>query len=257
MRRLRRTLGFSVRRRRFKRGYRYRNRRRSSATRTRIVKFQTQIAFNLQSGGVALPVTFSPTQLPGFLDWQTTMSEFRFLKAKLKILINPGATTGGEVADQNFTFLRASSRPFVTSRAIDVQAGSAVVGVENIALGQAISATINQVRQTKFTKQMYPADNRNVIVTSFYPYTMQWSGKVYNSAAVNITSTNMQYLEYRSARRWMSMSFLGSTNAVTDDVTYFGPYFLRLQSNLPDTQTLADWSPVCLLTVYAQFRGQR
>lgn len=257
MRGLRRRLGFSVRRRRQRR-YSWRSRRRQGATRTRVIKFQTQIAFTLQtSGGLAVPFTFSPTQLPGFLEWQNTMSEFRILKAKLKVAINPGATTGGGPADQTSTFLRCPSRPYVCSKAIALPQSGDGVGVYNLALDTILQATLNEARQSKFTKQIYPSDDRNVLSFGFYPYTLQWSGKVYNSAAGNVSAANTQYLEYRSARRWMSMSFLGATNATTDDVAFYGPYLFRLASNLPDTQTLAAWAPVCLMTVYCQFRGQK
>lgn len=222
-----------------------------------MIKFQTQISFALQANGVAIPVTFSPTQLPGFLDWQATMSEFRFLKAKVKVAINPGATTGGEPADQTSTFLRCSSRSYVTSKAIRYGSDDTPFGLANLALSDVVKATVADVRQSKFTKQQYPSDDRNVLTFGFYPYTLQWSGKVYNSASHTASGLSTQYLEYRSARRWMSMSYLGLTNAASDDVTFFGPYLMKLASNLPDTQTLANWSPVCLLTVYAQFRGQK
>lgn len=255
MRGLRRRLGLSVRRRRQRR-YSWRSRRRQGSTRTRVVKFQVQFQPTLQTTtGVAIPFAFSPTQLPGFLDWQTTMSEFRLLKAKIKVAINPGATTTGEPADQQSTFLRVASRPILTTKAISVNP-TVETGLENLGVANLFSATINEARQTKFTKQLYPSDDRNVLTFGFYPYTLQWSGKVYNAAA-NIVGANTQYLEYRSARRWMSMSYLGPTTSPNDDVVFFGPYLFRMASNLPDTQTLAAWSPACLLTVYAQFRGQK
>lgn len=262
MRGLRRRLGYSVRRRRQRR-YSWRRNRRGAATRTRVIKFQTQINVPFQAAIVGetisgLPITFSPTDLPGFLEWQATMSEFRFLKAKLKIGINPGATADGQPADQQHTYLRVSSRQFVTTRALVYStAGQQEYGVTNMSIRRVIAGTLADARQSKFTKQMYPSDTRNVLTTGFYPYTLQWSGKVYNASADNLPSRNTQYLEYRSARRWMSMSYLGPTASSADDVTFIGPYMYRLLANQPDTQPLTAWQPTCLLTVYAQFRGQK
>lgn len=255
MRGLRRRLGFSVRRKRQRR-YSWRRSRRTGATRTRTIKFQVQLNFTLQASGSALPFVFSPTQLPGFLDWQTTMSEFRLLKAKVQVAINPGATTGGGPADQASTFLRASSRAFVTTTAHVLDPANPE-GLANLSLANLFKQVPQAVRQTKFTKQVYPSDTRNVLTFGFYPYTLQWAGKLYNSATPVMTAYNTQYLEYRSARRWMSMSYLGASAAANDDVAFLGPYLMKLASNLPDTQTLADWAPTCLLTVYAQFRGQK
>lgn len=226
-----------------------------------MVKFQTQLLFNLQVNpqGVAtlaFPLNFVPTQLPGFLEWQATMSEFRILKAHVKVNVDPNAGQPQTAAQRNqqYTFLRVPSRQFVATRAI---LGSADNGVQNQPQDNILTGvTVDQVRQSKWTKQVYPKDDTNIIQFGFYPYTLQWSGKPYNGA-FQAAANQTQYLEYRSGRRWMSMSFLGPTEQKEDDVSFFGPYVLRLLSSDSDAQALSTWSTACLLTVWCQFRGQR
>lgn len=253
----RRTFRRRYGRRRFKRTRRYNGRRRRFSTSTKVIKFQVQLAIPLQDGQGYLPITFAPTQLPGFLDWQTTMSEFRILKAHAKIPINPGTTTEGALADQTSSYLRVSSRPITTTKAL-VAGTSSIVGLVNVPLGVALRANLDTLRQTKYSKQMFPNDIRNSLALSFYPYTFQWSGHVYTNGTDSTSAANTQYLEYRSGRRWMSMSFLGATQEAGDDVVFVGPYVAKLAASTPDVaQTTTTWVPSVLLTVYAQFRGQK
>lgn len=266
MRGLRRRLGYSVRyRRRLKRSYRWRGRRRGySRNRTKVVKLTTQqvVNFHITEGTpavvYAVPFSFSPSNFPGFTDYFSTNNEFRLLKCTMKVHVGANSSTTGGLADNPYTYLRVSSRPFTTQGALVPSAN----GLQNLPLNTISRISdVKTLRQSRWQKQVYPSDTRNVLKYSFYPYTLRWTGRPVNSySALSPEQASISYLEYSSGRRWMPFSFLGpdpTQTALADDVVFYGPYLVRLQAGQADTQGLAAFSAACEITLYAQFRGQR
>lgn len=266
--------GYRVSSRRFKRRYRRSVRRGGiNSTRSRTVRLSTQLTMAFTAGDAAqvqhpVPVCFTPTQLPGFIDYATTYSEFRILKAVCKVhLAVPGdEQEGAALSNQPYTYLRVASRSFIESSALlkTGAAGPATSGSNPIAITDLLAGNplnISDVRQSRWQRQYYPSDIKNSITFKFYPYTLEWSGKPVGNYAVDAaTAPYTAYLKYRSGRRWMPMSFIGrvpTENSQWDDVSFLGPYFLRLLSTEADTQALGQFRPVITLSVWAQFRGQK
>ncbi|UPW40763.1 capsid protein [Sigmofec virus UA08Rod_17746] len=256
--------------RRFKRRYSRRSRRGGiNATRSRTVRISTQIAipytYNDPLGTEhPIPLVFTPTQLPGFTEYSSTFSEFRILKARCKVhLALPGDSEAQAVlTNQPYTYLRVPSRPYIEDLA--QTSGTAGQGgsprpIYNIIRSSAPS--VDLLRQSRWQRQYYPSDIKNAVSFKFYPYTLAWCGRPVGTAnTVPDNAASFVYLKYQSARRWMPMSFLGVTQTATapaDDVSFLGPYFVRLFSTQPDSQALSGFNPVCTLTVYCQFRGQK
>lgn len=214
-----------------------------------------------------IPLLFTPTQFPGFLDYARTFSQFRLLKARCKVhLALPGDSAEEAVlTNQPFTYLRVPSRPFLEDTAT-VTGSTAGGGGDPINIQRLIAAkqvTVSEIRQSRWQRQYYPSDIKNSISFKFYPYTLTWSGKpVGTTADPNNQANQYQYLTYMSARRWMPMSFLGQApednpSNARDDVTFFGPYFARLRSTQPDSQALTEFVPIVTISLYVQFRGQK
>lgn len=245
-----------------------------NSTRSRTVRVSTQVTLPLTATvGSApnvtyypVPLCFTPTQFPGFVDYAQTFSEFRVLKAmcKVHLAVDTDSSVGAPLANQPYTYLRVASRPFLESRATSASRTNAAGGdpIATPSLLAALRITTAELRQSRWQRQYYPSDIRNSISFKFYPYTLEWQGRPVGNTnnGGSTLAANFSYLKYRSGRRWMPMSFLGpNADAVTpnDDVTFFGPYFERLFSNLPDTQAIGEFHPTVTLSVWCQFRGQK
>lgn len=255
--------------RRFKRRYRRRSRRGGiNATRSRTVRISSQLSLPftiaIPSGSSTyypIPLVFTPTQLPGFIEYASTYSEFRILKARCKVHL---AVPGDEqeqalLSNQPYTYLRVPSRPYIedTALGLGTGAGGSPTTIQNIIVSN--STSIDQLRQSRWQRQYYPSDIKNSVSFKFYPYTLAWCGRPVGntvSGAPGGASGNA-YVKYQSGRQWMPMSFLAANSTVNDDVSFLGPYFVRLFSSQPDSQAIQQFTPVVTLTVYCQFRGQK
>lgn len=209
-----------------------------------------------------IPIVFTPTQIPGFTDYASTFSEFRILKASCKVhMAVPGdSTEQALLANQPYTFLRVASRPFIEHNAILASSGQGGSPTSITEILRDTEPSISELRQSRWQRQYYPSDIKNSLTFKFYPYTLEWSGKPVGYPGSNNANDNrLVYLKYRSARRWMPMSFLGEDMGPTasDDVSFLGPYFIRLFSTQPDTQAVQQYQPICNLSIWVQFRGQR
>ena len=104
----------SVARPRYRRPYR-RPRRAPKGTYSSKVTLTQNAQWTLfsESGGSRLwnPFIFSPSVVPGFMDYQTTYSHFRILKAKLFVARSIGGDTG-----LSFNYLTVGSRPFAATQ---------------------------------------------------------------------------------------------------------------------------------------------
>lgn len=258
VRSLRRRIGLPVRRRRTRR-YSYRRRRGISATRSRVVKLVGTVSFTFYqkvgaADGQAAAFYFSPTQLSGFLDYQTTYSEFRLLKAQIALPVDPSVQTDPSVV----SIMRVPSRAFVEP--LTAASGGTAIGNRAIIPAQTSSA----LQQSRWAKLVSPSDTRNVIKFGFYPYTLRWSGRPVNTTTVG-SSASINYTEYQSGKRWVSMSFLGPSSSAENDVAFYGPFFMPYgQDGLPTHAPASDpspgttsWARNVQLTVWCQFRGQK
>lgn len=266
--------------RRFKRRYgsnRRRGWRRGSrrgginSTRSRTVRLAVQLAvpFTANYGTEAspdihpIPLVFTPTQFPGFLDYASTYSEFRLLKASCKVhlALPEDSAAGAPLSNQPYTYVRTASRSFIERSATF---GSNSQGGSPNSIGDILHQQplgITELRQSRWQRQYYPSDIKNSLTFKFYPYTLTWTGRPVGDIT-NFASQAYRnsYLRYASGRRWMPMSFLGNPNIPADqpnnDVSFLGPYFVRLLSTLDDSQSLPAFQPVCTLHLWCQFRGQ-
>lgn len=209
-----------------------------------------------------IPLVFTPSQLPGFTDYASTYSEFRLLKAKCKVhLALPGDSSEQPVlTNQPYTYLRVSSRPFIEDRAqaVATSQGAASNPASIIDIVGKAGNTVSVLRQSRWQRQYYPSDIKNSVSFSFYPYTLEWCGRPIGNYGAT-ANLNTRYLKYASGRKWMPMSFLGTnpTSALGEDVSFLGPFFVRLLSTQADDQSLAEFVPVVTLSLYCQFRGQK
>lgn len=208
---------------------------------------------------------FTPSQIPGFNDYASTFSEFRILKGMCKVhMAVPGdSAESALLANQPYTFLRVASRTFLEANALSVSTNGGDPSPVTDILTRT-EPSVPALRQSRWQRQYYPSDIKNSLTFKFYPFTLEWSGKPvgYPGASTDFPAASYSYLKYRSGRRWMPMSFLGfsqgtSGQAPNDDVSFFGPYFVRLLSTQPDSQAVTAYHPICNLSLWCQFRGQK
>lgn len=245
------------------------------------MKLTAQLAFPLQTAAGAQPFRINPAAFPGFMDYYTTYSQFRLLKATTKVHLTTAPRPAGQenvLTDQIWTYLKVSSRPFVESVAnstIDINSDGTSVrdGITNETVNNlATVRSLNDLRQSRWQKQYYPSDVKNALTFKWKPYTLQWTGRPF-SAFVDSSQPGqnaqegMSYLQAVQGTRWMPMSFTGVSNLtgwtpgsapqLSSGVVFFGPYLLRLNASESDTQSLEAWNPVCTVSLYLQFRGQK
>lgn len=262
---------------------RYRRYGKRSGTRSSLVKLTWQTPVNMQTPTGVRPLSFSPTQLPGFMDYFNVYSQFRIVKGNLKVHLDTAPVqpvTGQDpptqvLTNQQWTFLKVASRPFIEDQAQEnarlLADGSFEGGISNQVFDVAdLQEPIVQLRQSKWQKQYYPSDVRNVLSFNFRPYTLSWSGMPLlgptpSSTADRRVLTSQSYLRAMRPGSWMPMSFTGVSQLAASGTTlqsrgsvvFYGPYLARLLANQGDGQVLTEWNPVCTMTLYVQFKGQR
>lgn len=209
--------------------------------------------------GQAAAFTFAPSQIRGFVDYRSTYSEFRLLKAQIAIPVDPANQTDPAVV----SIMRVPSRAFIEPNAA---IGTAGEGITNRQLLPAASVAILQ--QSRWAKIVSPSDTRNVVKFGFYPFTLRWTGRPIGDPSANAGYPGMSIVEYQSGKRWVPFSFLGvngNYGQTADDVTFFGPYFMPIgQDGLPTHAPASDpnpgtvsWTRNVQVTLWCQFRGQR
>ena len=132
---------------------------------------------------------FSPATVPGFLDYRSTYSHFRIVKAKLFM-----ARSFGESSPRTtFNYLTVGSRPFAATQV------PAPPGATPASFVPAQLET--DLRQAKWQKLRYPNSTSLVVPVGFHPYTMiQTYGP-----GVNTSGTAWQRVW--EANRWMPFSW--------------------------------------------------
>ena len=112
------------------------------------------------------------------------------------------------------------------------------------------------LRQARWQKIHYPSTVRNVVTTSFHPYTMiETYGPLTEGFTGNLWSRIWE------GRRWMPFSWVSEPRLGLGaaGVTFYGPYMVVDTSTgeLPKPGTDAQVGVECTLRISVQFKGQR
>lgn len=200
------------------------------------------------------PFKFSPTDIPGFLDYLNTYTHFRLLKCYLHVGRN--YTQGSShytVTTNNYVFV--GSRPFA---AIQRPITNPPTPSQAISSAMVPPQQETALRQTRWQKLKYPSSTSTKVTMGFYPYTLVTTG----GPATN-TANTFSYQRIWEAKRWMPTAWLGGmpqdTSNTGTGITFFGPYMIMdLASGVPSGEILNDRaSAIVQLVVYCQFKGQR
>ena len=112
------------------------------------------------------------------------------------------------------------------------------------------------LRQARWQKIYYPSTVRNVVTTSFHPYTM-----IETYGPLTTGSTGNLWPRIWEGRRWMPFSWVTEPRPTVagNGITFYGPYMVVDTSTgeLPKPGTNAQVGVECTLRISVQFRGQR
>lgn len=244
--------------RRYRRyGTRYRPRTggRGRGTKSGVVKLTFESLWVTAADGRYNCFNFVPSQVPGFDDYRSVYTQFRFVKAKLDISRCVTSANGEGVIPPSDNYLVVGSRPFAETTLAVQTAGGAGTPLEPADFVPPQLET--DLRQTRWQRVLYPSAITQKIHLSFKPYTM--------TAAFGPTTTNgntepASFVWQRTfeASRWMPFTWAGTTAGATTtprNLWFFGPYMVQ---NTPTSQAgPRQGSHQCTLTLYAQFRGQK
>lgn len=226
---------FRSRRVPYRRTYRKRYRRHARRrTVSRIIKatLESPWALGINKAQVQ-PFTLSPAALPGFNDYIKTNTHFRLVKAVLRIGLPQDTTPATRTS-----FLVVSSQAFaVVSGAGPVKDGIVGLGYKDL----------DELRQARWQRVIYPSTTRTSIRIGFKPYTLAGTFGPY---VTGVATSNMVYPRIWPARRWMPMSWAQSSST---DAIFYGPYFAPVDG--PDF--VPNVTVNCTLEVYFQVKGQR
>ena len=185
--------------------------------------------------------------MPGFTDYRATYSHFRILKAKLYI---SRRVLGVEGVTNNY--LIVGSRPFA---AVTLPGGTGPDPYLYVPPQKEAD-----LRQTKWQKICYPSTVRNVVTTSFHPYTITESyGPLVNGSGGNL------WPRIHEGRRWMPFSWVtagrkyGDQTVLASGISFYGPYMVIDTSDgeLPKPGNNGQVGVECTLRITVQFKGQR
>lgn len=256
---------------------RTRTRRPSRATCSKTVKLTLDGTWVTCNGTTHNPFIFSPTSIPGFLDYMAVYSHFRIKKCMLtisRVRMNTDNTPSAAGLTDNY--LIVGSRPFAASVAPDVLSianpNSGVMTpatptpVPDYESMQLVPAqTEDNLRQTRWQRVLTPNNTRPYIHVGFYPYTMVGTfGPNSNlNRPTSGTAPVEQAVVYQriwEARRWMPFAWAGgdAQTALKRPITFYGPYVVT-DTALPSAngEITTQISINVTLTVYCQFKGQK
>lgn len=185
---------------------------------------------------------FSPVTVPGFLDYRSTYSHFRIVKAKLFMARSFGESSPGTT----FNYLTVGSRPFAATQ-MPTSPGAPPANFVPAQLE-------TDLRQAKWQKLRYPNSTSLVVPVGFHPYTMiQTYGP-----GVNTGGTAWQRVW--EANRWMPFSWafpVGSSPATARGIAFYGPYMVVDGPNGDVPGAFSKAQVECTLRLTVQFKGQR
>ena len=191
------------------------------------------------------PFAFTPATVPGFAEYKATYSHFRILKAKLYISRNVLSVEGS-----TNNYLVVGSRPFaaVTLPGSTTAYPYAYVPPQKEA----------DLRQARWQKIYYPSTVRNVVTTSFHPYTM-----IETFGPLTTGSTGNLWPRIWEGRKWMPFSWvqaprLDVAGNGTNGITFYGPYMVVDTSTgeLPKPGTKAQVGVECTLRISVSSKGR-
>lgn len=219
--------------------------------------------------GLPVPFMFTPAQVEGFMEYAPVYSEFRILKAKIEIVdmgvynapsgSGPGGIAWSGVSQNPFAVV--SSQPFTSNYAVINATPQPVV--QNLTIVALTAKAPDALLQSRWARLRKPRTTETGITIGFYPYQLTWAAHGIATAA----GANNGYVEQRSGRRWMPMSFFGATvdqSNPADDVVFLGPYIptvhISARRQAGGSTEDGDWPLNAIkarLTLYMQFRGQK
>lgn len=186
--------------------------------------------------GAWVPLTVTPSEIPGFLDYAPVYSQFRMKKCILQI--NRTQTTG-------LNYLVVPSRTFASL----------------VYLSEAVSAPSDPftcvppqqehvLRQSRWQKEIFPNVTTGKVRVAWHPYTtIQGSGP-------NVgLSIQQKYQSIYNMNRWAPMGWVNNTSADHPLVT-FGPYVVPNIAGTNADPPASTYPIPAVLTCYFQFRGQ-
>ena len=229
---------------------RYGRRRSSRKTTSSVVTLTQDASWSLFNPSVSgsprtwNPFVFSPASVPGFMDYKTTYSHFRILKAKLYLSRALNRDTGS-----TYNYLVVGSRPFAAVQTVPTPAPDPFSFVT--------AQLENDLRQTKWQKVRYPGTTKNVVTVGFYPYTM-----VQTYGPISAGSNGNVWQRIWEGKRWMPFAWARGRSGLSTDagIAFYGPYVVVDSSTgeVPDPVLGKDENVVqCTLRLTVQFRGQR
>lgn len=201
--------------------------RRGRSVPSPVIRFASERAWNptdAAEGPVALwkAFSFQLGDLPGLADYQRMYTQFRVLKARLCIT----CTSGGDNGQRGpCSYLVAGSRSVV-----------ATAGVPG-------SLPVEALRENRWCRVRQPSPATGGISVGFYPYTLVSVFQTCSSGA------QVPAQRPREARLWTPFSWAG---AGRDSTVYWGPYLA-----VKDAGAVRNWTALCSLQVWFQFRGRR
>lgn len=233
----RRRYRYTRRIRRYRRGYR------NGKTKSSVVKLtletQWNMAVSLQGLTTYEPFTFTPTQLPGFMDYETVYQKFRFVAAKLDIA-TPPVSAGGATLPYNY--LMVGSRPFAETNP-PANAGGTAGQTDQYFTRQ----TEAELRQTRWQKVKYPSHITQKVSSKFKPYTL------IAGFGPQTTPANLKVWQ----RTWEGSRWTPFTWAESGGLAFFGPFCVISTNTSSDTETTPITSAKVTLTVWVKFSGQK
>ena len=198
-----------------------------------------------ESGGSRLwnPFIFSPSVVPGFMDYQTTYSHFRILKAKLFVARSIGGDTG-----LSFNYLTVGSRPFAATQP---------PGFQNSGPSQLVPPQLEtDLRQTKWQKVRYPNSTTLMVPIGFHPYTL-----VQTNGPSTAGLSNRCWQRIWEGSRWMPFTWAqalsSGPNPSPGSIAFYGPYLVVDNATGDVPSALSGSAVECTLRLTVQFKGQR
>lgn len=228
---------------RFARTYR---RRASAKTTSKTIKLtlDSTWTFRQSSSGVWSAFNFSPVLIPGFIDYATTYTHFRLIKANLYI----SRTLGEDTGSLN-NYLVVGSRPYAS-----LTAPSSTTSFQSYLVPP---QTEEALRQSRWQKVKYPSTTTQRVRVGFKPYTM-----IATFGPAQDGTSNNAYQRIYEGRKWMPFTWAkpvtGTNQAASKALRFWGPYMV-IDTNtgngeIPTTETLTG---NCTLELYCQFKGQQ
>nr|WDW25745.1 MAG: capsid protein [Canine stool-associated circular genome virus] len=257
----------------------YRRTRRSSSrsgrTSSKTIKLTYDGIWQTKTDNNFNAFSFTPSDVPGFIDYAAVYSHFRIKKCLLMISRQRASSDTTGFTDN---YLVVGSRPFaalVAPQALsDTNPNPGGTNLPPTAYGNAVPdyrpSTLvpaqqeGALRQTRWQHKLTPNSTKPYIHIGFYPYTMVGTFGPSGSLPANpLTSGSpainaVAYQRVWEARKWMPFTWAGGTAGTTYPCSFFGPYLMTdAATTAANGEISGNISINVTLTLYCQFKGQK